>query len=95
MVHSDEISQLLLHLSNIKASWRRDSFAIHCVSYELLSVLLISLSIINIKTSLAPPSVRSREHDMVERSMNAIANDLLLTTLVLHGLHAPSSAGQD
>jgi hypothetical protein len=82
MVHSDEITQLLLCLSNIKASWRRDSFAIHCVSYELLSVLIIPLLIINIKTSLAPPSVRSREHDTVERSLNAMANDLLLITLV-------------
>jgi hypothetical protein len=98
MVHSDEITQLLLCLSNIKASWRHDSFAIHCDCYELFSVLLIYLSIIddnksetvsiislliiNIKTSLAPPSVRSREHDTVERSLNAMANDLLLMTLV-------------
>jgi hypothetical protein len=82
MVHSDEITQLLLCLSNIKASWRRDSFAIHCDCYELLSVLLIPLSIINNETSLAPLSVKSWEHDTVERSLDAMASDLLLMTLV-------------
>jgi hypothetical protein len=48
----------------------------------MLSVLTIALSTINIKTSLAPLSVKSREHDTAERSLDAMASDLLLMTLV-------------
>jgi hypothetical protein len=82
MVHPDEITQLLLCLSNIKASWRRDSFDIHCDVYKMLSVLTIALSTINIKTSLAPLSIKSREHDTVERSLGAMVSGFLLMTLV-------------
>jgi hypothetical protein len=82
MVHSDEITQLLLCLSNIKASWRHDSFAIYCDCYELFSVLLIYLSIIDDNKSETPPSVKSGEHDTVEWYLDAMASDLLLMTLV-------------